>query len=114
MLCWFLSYINISQYRYIYVPSLLRLPPTSHPSHPSMLSQSTRLSSLCYSANSHWLSILHTVMYAFQKLQRIARRDKKAFLSDQCKEKEENNRMIGISSRKLEILREIFIQRWAR
>ena len=25
--------------------------------------------------------------------QRIARRDKKAFLSDQCKEKEENNRM---------------------
>jgi len=27
------------------------------------------------------------------KFQRIARRDKKAFLSDQCKEKEENNRM---------------------
>ena len=27
------------------------------------------------------------------KLQRIARRDKKAFLSEQCKEKEENNRM---------------------
>ena len=27
------------------------------------------------------------------KLQRIARRDKKAFLSDQCKEIEENNRM---------------------
>ena len=26
--------------------------------------------------------------------QRIARRDKKAFLSDQCKEIEENNRMI--------------------
>ena len=27
------------------------------------------------------------------ELQRIARRDKKAFLSDQCKEKEDNNRM---------------------
>ena len=27
------------------------------------------------------------------ELQRIERRDKKAFLSDQCKEKEENNRM---------------------
>ena len=27
------------------------------------------------------------------ELQRIARRDKKAFLSDQCKEMEENNRM---------------------
>ena len=42
--------------------------------------------------------------------QRIARRDKKAFLSDQCKEIEENNRMgktIEISSRKLEIPRNI-------
>ena len=27
------------------------------------------------------------------EIQRIARRDKKAFLSDQCKEIEENNRM---------------------
>ena len=31
-------------------------------------------------------------MYAFQKFQRIARRDKKDFLSNQCKEIEENNR----------------------
>ena len=38
------------------------------------------------------------------EFQRIARRDKKAFLSDQCKEIEENNRMglLGISSRKLD------------
>ena len=28
------------------------------------------------------------------EFQRIARRDKKAFLSDQCKESEENNRMV--------------------
>ena len=28
------------------------------------------------------------------EFQRIARRDKKAFLSDQCKETEENNRML--------------------
>ena len=34
---------------------------------------------------------LHTSKIA--ELQRIARRDKKAFLSDQCKEIEENNRM---------------------
>ena len=36
------------------------------------------------------------------EFQRIARRDKKAFLSDQCKEIEENNRMgrLEISSRK--------------
>ena len=46
---------------------------------------------------------------------RIARRDKKAFLSNQCKEIEENNRMgkTKISSRKLEIPREHFMQRWA-
>ena len=44
--------------------------------------------------------------------QRIARRDKKAFLSDQCKQIEENNRMgKEISSRKLEIPREHFMKR---
>jgi len=43
------------------------------------------------------------------EFQRIARRDKKAFLSDQCKEIEENNRMGKISSRKLEIPREYFM-----
>ena len=31
--------------------------------------------------------------YLNEEFQRIARRDKKAFLSDQCKEIEENNRM---------------------
>ena len=31
--------------------------------------------------------------YLYAEFQRIARRDKKAFLSDQCKEIEENNRM---------------------
>ena len=50
------------------------------------------------------------------EFQRTARRDKKAFLSDQCKEIEENNRMgrLEISSRKLEIPREHFMQRWAQ
>ena len=50
------------------------------------------------------------------EFQRIARTDKKAFLSDQCKEIEENNRMgkLEISSRKLEIPREHFMQRWAQ
>ena len=46
--------------------------------------------------------------------QRIPLRDKKAFLSDQCKEIEGNNRMGNqISSRNLEIPREHFMQRWA-
>ena len=49
------------------------------------------------------------------QFQRKARRDKKGFLSDQCKETEENNRMgkLEISSRKLEIPRKHFMQRWA-
>ena len=47
------------------------------------------------------------------EFQRIARRDKKVFLSDQCKEREDNNRMGKISSRKLEKPRERFMQRWA-
>ena len=44
------------------------------------------------------------------EVQRIARRDKKAFLSDQCKEIEENNRMgkSKISSRKLRDTKGIF------
>ena len=49
------------------------------------------------------------------EFQRIARRDKKAFLSDQCKEIEENRMgKLEISSRKLEIPREHFMQKWAR
>ena len=49
------------------------------------------------------------------EFQRIARRDKKAFLSDQCKEIEEKIEWerLEISSRKLEIPREHFMQRWA-
>ena len=50
------------------------------------------------------------------EFQRIARRDKKAFLSDQCKEIEEKNRMGKTRDlfKKIEILREHFIQRWAQ
>ena len=50
------------------------------------------------------------------EFKRIARRDKKAFLSDQCKEIEENNRMgkTRYFLRKLEIVREHFMQRWAQ
>ena len=50
------------------------------------------------------------------EFQRIARRDQKAFLSDQSKEIEENNR-IGKTIdhfKKLEIIREYFMQRWAQ
>ena len=49
------------------------------------------------------------------EFQRIARRHKKAFLSGQCKEIEENNEWerLEVSSRKLEISREHFLQSWA-
>ena len=43
--------------------------------------------------------------------QKIARRDKKAFFSDQCKEIVER---LNISSRNLEIPREHLVQRWAQ
>ena len=51
------------------------------------------------------------------EFQRIARRGKKAFLSDQCKEIEENNRMgktRELKKKKLEIPREHFMQRWTQ
>ena len=50
------------------------------------------------------------------EFQRIARRAKKDFLSNQCKEIEEKTEWerLEISSRNLEIPREYFMQRWAR
>ena len=51
------------------------------------------------------------------EFQRIARRDKKAFLSDQCKEIEGKKiewERLEISSRILEIPREDFMQRWTQ
>ena len=49
------------------------------------------------------------------EFQRIARRDKKAFLSDQCKEIEENNRMGKTRDlfKKIRDTKEHFMQRWA-
>ena len=48
------------------------------------------------------------------EFQRIARKDKKVFLSEQCKEMKANNRMGQTRdlSKKLEIPREHFMQRW--
>ena len=54
--------------------------------------------------------------YLNAEFQIIARRDKKAFLSDQCKEIEENNRMGKTRDlfKKSKIPREHFMQRWAQ
>ena len=50
------------------------------------------------------------------EFQRIARRDKKGFLKEQCKEIEENNRMGKTRDllKKLDTPREHFMQRWAQ
>ena len=50
------------------------------------------------------------------EFQRIARRHKKAFLSDQCKEIEENNRLGKTRDlfKKIRDTREHFMQRWAQ
>ena len=56
----------------------------------------------------------HTHLNA--EFRRIARRDKKAFLNYQCKEIEETIawEKLDIASRKSEIPREHFMQRWAQ
>ena len=50
------------------------------------------------------------------EFQRIARRNKKDFLSDQCKKIQETIKWkrVAIFSRKLEIPREYFMERWAQ
>ena len=54
--------------------------------------------------------------YLNAEFQRIARREKKAFLSDQCKEIEENNRMGRTRDlfKKSKDTKGIFHARWAR
>ena len=55
-------------------------------------------------------------IYLNAQYQRIARRDKKALLSNQCKEIEENNRMGNTRDhfKKIRDTREHFMQRWAQ
>ena len=50
------------------------------------------------------------------EFQRLARRDNKAFLSDLCKEMEENNRMGKTRDlfKKIRDTKGIFMQRWAQ
>ena len=50
------------------------------------------------------------------EFQRIPRRDKKAFLSDQCEEIEENNRMGKTRDlfKKIRATKGTFIEKWAQ
>ena len=50
------------------------------------------------------------------EFQKIARRDKKAFLSDQCKEIEENNKIRKTRDlfKKIRDTKGLFMQRWAQ
>ena len=60
MLCSFLLYGNVNQL-YVYIYPLPLGPPPTTASHPPRSSQSTEVSSQCYTAASHQLSILHMV-----------------------------------------------------
>ena len=52
--------------------------------------------------------------FELTEFQRIARRDKKAFLSAKKSRKTAERERLEISSRKLEIQRENFMQKWAQ
>ena len=62
----FLLYDSVNQL-YAYTPSLLSLLPPP-PSYRSTSLQSAELSSLCYRAGSHQLSILHVVVYIYERV----------------------------------------------
>ena len=66
ILWWFLPYINISQPQ-VYMCPLPFEPPSYLPPHPTLLGcqGALGLTSLYHAAKSHWLSILHMVMYMF-------------------------------------------------
>ena len=52
--------------RYACVPSVLKPLPPPSTSYPSRLFRAPALGALLHASNSHWLSILHMVMYMFQ------------------------------------------------
>ena len=55
-------------HKYVYVPSFfVSLLCPQPPSHPSRSSQSTKLIFLCSAAASHWVSMLHIVLYIHQR-----------------------------------------------
>ena len=67
ILWWFLPYINMNQPQVYICP--LPLETSSHsPPYPTPVGchRASALSYLCYLANSHWLSILHMILYMIQ------------------------------------------------
>ena len=65
ILCWFLPYISMNQPQ-VYICPLSLEPPSRLPPHPTSLGCHRALDcSLCHTADSHWLCILHMVMYMF-------------------------------------------------
>ena len=63
-----------------------------------------------------WKGEKERYTYLNAEFQRIPRRNKKAFLSDQCKETEENNRMgkTGDLFKKIRDTKETFMKRWGQ
>ena len=84
--------------------------------HKSKMAVWGGLTNSCENKRSQKLGEKERYIHLNADFQRIASRDKKALLSDQCKEIEGNKewKRLEISSRKLEIPREHFMQRWAQ
>ena len=66
ILWWFLPYIHMNQPWVYMCPTILNSPPTSLPTHPSGLSQSTSFGCLLHASILHWSSVSHMVIYMFQ------------------------------------------------
>ena len=62
VLWWSLPYINVNQSE-LSIPPPSRTSPPPHTFHPYRSLQSARLGSLCYTAASHHLSVLHMLAH---------------------------------------------------
>ena len=93
ILWWFLPYIDMNQPQVHMCPPHPELPYHIH-THPIPLVGQEHHLTNSWEKKRRWRQrrkARYTHLNA--EFQRIARRDKKAFLSDQCKEIQENNRM---------------------
>ena len=74
------------------------------------------LANSCEKKGSKSKGVKERYIHLKAEFQRIARRDKKAFLSDQCKEMEENNKIRKIRDlfKKVRDTKGIFHAKWAQ
>ena len=81
---------------HIALPSCVSLPTTPHLFYPSRSSQTTKLRSLCYTAASHYLSVLHVSIYMV--LEKAEEPEIKLPTSTGSWKKQESSRKTSISA----------------